>query len=108
MEKATAAPVPLLHSQIEAASRLHARLEGWRITDNALGQIRDRFPGFDKESCLVKSVAVNTLYGTQVLAIVRMARHVHETLSHCDTSTVGIDLVEQLAMLRIEGQKRAR
>jgi hypothetical protein len=68
--------VPLTQMQIDAACRLHQRLDQWWLSDAALKRLRETLPGFDRESCLIKSVAIKALYGTQVLAIVRMAEYV--------------------------------
>jgi hypothetical protein len=92
--------VPLTQIQIDAACRLHQRLDQWWVSDAALKRLRETLPGFDRESCLIKSVVINTLYGTQVLAIVRMARHVEAVLHKTDIRTAKIELVERLALLR--------
>jgi hypothetical protein len=84
--------VPLTQIQIDAACRLHQRLDQWWLSDTALKRLRETFPSFDRESCLIKSVVINTLYGTQVLAIVRMAQHVETVLRESDIKTAKIDL----------------
>src|SRR6476620_7956329 len=89
----------LKQAQVDAAIRLHERLEGWRNSDVALMRLRDSMPEFDSASCLLKTVAVNALYGTQVLALVRMAGHVATILQASDTVTDNVELVEKLAML---------
>ena len=47
--------VPLKTFQIEAASRLHARLKQWQISDKALKRLAERCPGFDAEVTLPRS-----------------------------------------------------
>lgn len=89
--------IPLTKEQMEMACRLHNGLTQWRVTDSALKQLRTALPGFDQGACLVKSVAVNTLYGTQILAIVPMALYVEECLRGLTLETVGPELVEKLA-----------
>lgn len=73
--------VPLTMAQIEAANRLHGKLIQWQVTDRALHILQENLPGFDSEATLLKVVAVNQLYGTNVYAVVRMVRHVFEQQS---------------------------
>ena len=91
---------PLTEIQIDAAARLYELLESWKTTDSALNELADHFPGTDLESCLVKTVTINSLYSTQVWAVWRMAVHVQEILNREDTSTAGSELIESLAALR--------
>jgi hypothetical protein len=88
-----------MQRQIDAACRLHQRLGQWWLSDAALKRLRETLPEFDRESCLIKSVAINALYGTQVLAIIRMVEHVETILRETDIGTAKIDLVERLASL---------
>src|SRR5260221_751585 len=90
--------VPLYMSQIEAASRLHRQLLQWQITDCALHALHVHFPGFDAEATLLKVVAVNQLYGTNVYAVIRMAQHIAKVMSEADNME-DADLVEKLASL---------
>lgn len=108
MRQPASLATPLAPPQIEAACRLHARLEQWRLSDASLLRLRKRMPEFDLEACVAKVVAVNALYGTQVYAVLRMARHAHEVLNTTDLTTAGSDLVERLARLPVEGQERSR
>jgi hypothetical protein len=90
--------VPLSMSQIEAANRLHAKLLQWQITDQALHVLHVNLPGFDIEATLLKVAAVNQLYGTNVYAVMRMARHITKImLTACNMEDT--DLVEELASL---------
>jgi hypothetical protein len=73
--------VPLMVKQIQVAAELHDTLEQWRLSDNALRRLHRALPDFDEEACLLKSIAVNQLYGTQVLAIIPMAKNVQRVLS---------------------------
>jgi hypothetical protein len=72
-------------------------MEGWKNTDLALFQLGKTNPGFDAPSCLLKAVTINALYGTQVLAIVRMARHAEEVVRQADLKTAGLELVQKIA-----------
>lgn len=92
----TTLTVPLLISQIDAANRLHQQLLQWQITDQALRSLHAHFPGFDMEATLLKVVAVNQLYGTQVYAVIPLARHITEIIPHA-VELDAPDLVEQLA-----------
>jgi hypothetical protein len=100
--------IPLMQSQIDAACRLYQRLDQWWLSDAALKRLRESLPEFDRESCLIKSVAINALYGTQVLAIVRMAQHVEAILHKTDTRTAEIELVERLASPPADSNNRHR
>src|SRR5216684_3145590 len=90
--------VSLYISQIEAANRLHQQLPQWQITDRALHALQVRFPGFDAEATLLKVVAVNQLYGTNVYAVMRMAQHVTEVMQGANRME-DADLVKELASL---------
>jgi hypothetical protein len=71
---------PLTMAQIEAANELHQGLPQWKNTDDALHALHNRFPEFDIKAMLLKVAAVNQLYGTNVYAVDRMARHIVEVL----------------------------
>jgi hypothetical protein len=98
--------VPLTLKQIQIAGELHGLLEQWRLSDNALRRLHRALPGFDEESCLLKSIAVNQLYGTQVLAIIPMAKNVQRALSQPGATEKGAVLVDQIAALTLNGKKR--
>jgi len=90
--------VPLLQSQIEAANKLHKQLSQWQVTDRALYTLHTHFPDFVVEATLLKVVAVNQLYGTNVYAVVRMAKHIVDILYERD-NLEDIGLVEKIAQL---------
>jgi len=94
----TGLAVPLSIAQIEAANRLHGKLLQWQVTDRALHTLQENLPGFDIEATLLKVVAVNQLYGTNVYAVVRMAQHVTEVMQDVG-GMEDADLVERLASL---------
>jgi hypothetical protein len=87
----------LLSKQIEAANKLRDCLEGWKLSDKALIALSEKFPGFESHVCLLKCVAINAIYGTNVLAIVKMRKHVEDVLGKCDLSKVGPELVDEIA-----------
>jgi len=97
MSKPMTEPMMLTADQIAAAGNLHATLEQWRRTDNALTRLRDVMPGFGPEESLLKVTAINALYGTNVFALVRAAEHVVAVLRMTDVSNAGPELVEALA-----------
>ena len=89
----------LLPEQIEAANRLCARMEQWKLSDAALDDLASRLPRFDERSTLLKAVTVNSLYGTNVYVIIPMAAHVAAVLADTDLATAGPELVERLARI---------
>jgi len=89
---------PATSEQIDAACRIHDRLEQWRLSDSALHLLRHTMPGWNDEESLVKCVTINALYGTNVFAIVKMAKHVKSIFESLQCSTSD-DLVEQIALL---------
>src|SRR5436853_7873175 len=94
----TSLAVQLAMTQIEAANRLHGKLLQWQVTDRALHTLQENLPGFDIEATLLKVVAVNQLYGTNVYAVVRMAQHVTEVMQDAE-GMEDADLIEELASL---------
>ncbi|HMD97572.1 MAG TPA: hypothetical protein VKM93_09625 [Terriglobia bacterium] len=81
--------VPLLNSQIEAASRFWS--EGWESKE--LVQLKQVFPK-PLEAIKLKAVVLNVLYGTNIMAILRVGQCLEEKLKA--TNTTGPDLVEEL------------
>ncbi len=101
--------VPLTQTHVDAACKLHESLKQWKLSDAALIRLREAVPGFDAEACLLKSVAVNALYGTQVLAIVRMADHIRRTMAQTSIDSAGPELVKEIAALPAsEGETQRR
>jgi hypothetical protein len=100
--------VPLSQKHIIAANHLHQRLEQWQLSDTALHRLQQSIPGFDPEACLLKALAVNQLYGTNVLAIVPMSRHVYRVLLGLDLTSQGIELVDKIAAFTHNGVETNR
>jgi len=100
--------LPLETAQISAAQRLHARLEQWQLVEKALAALGAEFPGCAPHEVLLKATVVNALYGTNVLAIERMARHVANVLARVDIHSAGPELVEQLAVPSQAGKTKTR
>jgi hypothetical protein len=68
--------VPLSQQQVDSAWGVHQTLKQWRLSETVLEKLNDKFPGFSDEACLLKTVALNAIYGTQLFATVRMANRV--------------------------------
>jgi hypothetical protein len=83
-------------SQVRAAARVFGRLLGWQSSDNALHRLHEAIPGFGPEASLLKAVAVNQIYSTQVMAIARMGRHVADLMTR-SPRPAGVTLVEVMA-----------
>lgn len=98
--------VALSESQIESARRMFASMPRWQLAESSLVKLAEAMPAFDLQACLVKTVAVNSIFGTQVLATMRMAEWVHELLGNGRRQEHGIELVETMAALKPnEGDK---
>ena len=100
--------IPVTLRQIDAACRLRQRLTDWQLADATLARLGENVPGFDPAACLLKSVAVNTLYGIQVLAIVRMAEHVYKSIVKHSTATDGTVVVKEIAAFAANGDGKPR
>jgi hypothetical protein len=98
--------IPIEPSQIEAAKRLHGRLQQWRLVDEALAVLSEQLPGFTTAEALLKVTVINALYGTNVYAIVPMARHVAHVLEKLGPASLGAELVEVLASIPRDGDKK--
>jgi hypothetical protein len=99
--------VPLESRQVRAAIELHKILGQWSTGDAALKELHESFPDFDKEwKTLLKAVAVNSLYGTNVYDIFNVATHVHRVIGNSDRSTVGPELVDKMAKFWIASKGR--
>ncbi|MGA3258127.1 MAG: hypothetical protein ABSE35_04555 [Bryobacteraceae bacterium] len=81
---------PLTQTQIEAASRFWA--SGWESKE--LAQLKQAFPGRG-DGIRVKAIVLNTLYGTNVIAIYKVAGLLEELLLEGSCAT-GPSLVEEL------------
>src|SRR5271157_1430769 len=93
----------LLNEQIEAASEFWNEWEG---EYKELSRLNEVFPGFDGTAVLLKAVVINTLYGTNVYAIEKVAECVKTVMSKANHAT-GPDLVEELVeeMTKVSGRK---
>src|SRR5690349_24717145 len=71
--------------------------------ENAIKLLCEKFPDNKTlESILLKSIVINVLYATQILAIVPVAEHIL-TLDIDDKLSAGIpEVVDQIAMVKIK------
>ena len=98
--------VPLLTNQIDAAVRLHGRLQQWELTDESLALLSEQLPGFTPREALIKATVINALYGTNVKAIVPVARHLSRVLEKPDSWKREPWLVEKLAVIPPNGERK--
>lgn len=108
LDSVTELALQLKPAQIEAAQKLYNRMPEWRAANEALVVLGEKFPGFDLPAVLLKAVAVNQLYSTNVYAIVHMGRHLHSLLSRVDLHTARHDLVDRMAEVRMPDGKTFR
>lgn len=81
--------VPLAQSQIDAAGRFWR--DGWDSKE--IVQLKQAFPKCE-DAVAVKAIVLNTLYGTSIIAIVKVARCVERVLN--SNHSFGPGLVEEL------------
>ena len=74
-------PIPIPAGALDAATARHSQLDSWTRSDAALAALHRSVHGFSPEATLLKAVAVNALYYTNVVAIVRVAEHFAVSLS---------------------------
>lgn len=98
--------VPLLASQVKAAIKIHRRLQQWVTSERVLDLVAERFPAFGREETLLKVVAVNQLYGTNVYAVPRLAEHIVGLMA-AKPKRDG-ELVERIAALPTRAGQRPR
>lgn len=97
---------PLHQSQLDAASRLYGRMKQWVDSNQALNALSGQWPDFDLDAVIIKVVAVNQLYGTNLYAAIRMARHIvvvvrDVTHNPGNVPVDDIELVERMAELPV-------
>ncbi|HEV8113173.1 MAG TPA: hypothetical protein VGR31_10385 [Planctomycetota bacterium] len=97
---------PLSREQIEVAKAVYDRAVQWQRCDRALHLLREQVPGFGAEATLLKVAAINTLYSTNVYAVVRVAEHVSDVMAGAASREAGPDLVERLANVPAGGAEK--
>jgi hypothetical protein len=94
---------------ISAAGQLREKMAGWLTSDKALESLAERFPEFDEASTLLKTVAINALYSTNLYAIERMAEHITGIMERAAGYLSNPEIVENIANLpNTDTQKRHR
>lgn len=83
--------ISLTNSQIEAASEFWREKGGWETKEFL--QLKQCFPNF-QDAVKLKAVVLNTLYGTNVIAISKVAECLERTLDA--NHSTGPNLVEEL------------
>ena len=84
--------MPLSNNQIEAASRFFEK-DGWEYKE--MGQLRRAFPDCH-DAVRVKAMAVNALYGTNIIAITKVGDCVQRVLNR--NHSIDPELVEELVV----------
>ena len=100
-------PIPIDPARVRAASELSARIPAWHRSEEALVLLGERVTGFSPAETLLKATAVNALYSTNVMAIVRVSEHFATELSKWDLATCGPELVVALAAVPQGGSEPA-
>jgi hypothetical protein len=100
--------VPLIQAQVDAAHRLQSHLRQWRMTDRALIALATGFPRWEPEATLLKVVAINQLYGTNLYAVNRMAEHVATVMATAEPAIEGPALVERIATLPKSAEQKTQ
>jgi hypothetical protein len=95
---------PLDPRLIESACALHARLDFWRLADDALTAAASAFPGFSRVKTLAKVVLVKSLYFTSVFAVIRVADHFAGLLEGTAPKVWTIGLIERLPPVRLDAK----
>ena|SRR5581483_9077901 len=99
--------VTLTADQIAAAREIRSRLKYWQEADAALRKLAIALPGFDAEVALLKVAAINTLYGTNLYAFQRMAKHIEKVVGSKRLQLSPM-LVEQIAAVPPRKGQRPR
>jgi hypothetical protein len=74
--------VTVTADMVKAATELYEHhFFEWQLCKSSLERLEGFFPEWDEESCLIKAVAINELYGTNVYLIVPFARSITEFMN---------------------------
>lgn len=99
---------PLTTEQVACAQAIHSRLDRWRRADDALCALARQFPRFDETSTLLKVVTINSLYGTNLYAVMRMSEHIQRIMEETHIPTAALSLVDRIADLPSERANERR
>ena len=84
-------------TQVQAARKIFETLEEVLTAERALQRLASTCPGLELEDLLLKVCAVNQLYGTNLYAVVRMARRIQQHWP--PTGAWPVELVDTIAEL---------
>lgn len=100
--------VPLQQLEVDAANCIHDLMEAWRNDSEVMQKLRDELRDqWDVPASLLRCIAINGLYSTNVFAIRRMANHVSRVMTSVTIDCPPADLVERIATLSWdEGKSR--
>jgi hypothetical protein len=95
----------ITEEQLASAQALYGRMPRWQLADQVLDNLSSQ-KKFNRGDCLLKTISINALYSTQVLATLRMADHIHSLFVSDPHSFSVFDfaLVEKIA--KPQGGKR--
>jgi hypothetical protein len=81
--------------------------EGFGITDHALTRLVQAFPyNHDLEDVLLKVVAINSLYATNIYAIYDVAKRICELQVDSLLAQGSLELVNEIALVQVRGKVR--
>jgi len=81
--------------------------EGFGITDKAITRLVTAFPyNHDLEDVLLKVVAINSLYATNIYAIYNVAKRIHELQIDSKLGQGSLELVDEIAVVQVRGKIR--
>jgi len=89
--------MPLERAQIEAADRLWNRLDDLQRSDRALASLQGVLSTFDRESTLLKVLALHPIDTSKTHVGLPLAREISEFLRAVDTQRCGLQVVDDLA-----------
>lgn len=89
--------MPLERAHIESADRLWNRLDDVRRAERALASLQGVLSSFDRESTLLKVLALHPIDTSKTLVGLPLAREISEFLRGVDAKCAGVELVDALA-----------
>lgn len=92
---------PISIDKVELANRWFDSVDSVKKPDIVLDLLAKQFPNNDIESVLIKAVAVNSLYGTNVLAIYNAAKHIVTELADPNTDYDDDEFISRLATITV-------
>lgn len=93
---------PISLKKVELANGWFDEVDSVKKPDVVLDLLSERFPGNDIESTLIKAVAINSLYGTNVFAIYNAAEHIAGELKNPKINYKDDKFINRLATIEVE------